>query len=124
MTRYLVICNSTDRNPLETPMLRHAGTSTPGPRGRGVRTFPNGLKIENIAMGAPDAKLAKAGKRVKMRWAGCAPSHLTSYPSTLPPHCGALSDLCPVLLPRMLFQLLDLKPVLQVLREIDVWQDL
>lgn len=29
-----------------------------------MRTFPNGLKIENLAMGQPDGKLAKAGKRV------------------------------------------------------------
>jgi hypothetical protein len=32
---------------------------------KGVRTFPNGLKIENVAMGQPDGKLAKAGKRVR-----------------------------------------------------------
>ena len=30
-----------------------------------MRTFPNGLKIENVAMGQPDGKLAKAGKRVR-----------------------------------------------------------
>ena len=32
---------------------------------KGVRMFPNGLKIENVAMGQPDGKLAKAGKRVR-----------------------------------------------------------
>lgn len=46
------------------------GASTSSPLGRDVRKFPNGLTIENVAMGSSDGKLAKAGKRVKMRYCG------------------------------------------------------
>ena len=44
--------------------LWHAGSAAKSSK-KGVRTFPNGLKIENVAMGQPDGKLAKAGKRVR-----------------------------------------------------------
>eukprot|EP00898_Chlorokybus_atmophyticus_P008874 jgi/Chlat1/8989/Chrsp94S08278 len=35
-----------------------------------VRKFPNGLEIEDIAMGKPDGKLAKPGTRVTMNYTG------------------------------------------------------
>jgi FKBP-type peptidyl-prolyl cis-trans isomerase len=50
--------------PLTLLCLWHAGSAAKSSK-KGVRTFPNGLKIENVAMGQPDGKLAKAGKRVR-----------------------------------------------------------
>ena len=35
-----------------------------------VRSFPNGFIMEDVAMGQPDGKLAKAGKRVRVKYTG------------------------------------------------------
>lgn len=37
---------------------------------KGKKTFPNGFIIENVAMGDPAGKLAKAGKKVLVRYVG------------------------------------------------------
>ncbi len=37
---------------------------------KGVRRFENGFEVHELAMGAPNGKLAKAGKRVAMRYVG------------------------------------------------------
>ncbi|KAI3430351.1 hypothetical protein D9Q98_004946 [Chlorella vulgaris] len=48
-----------------------AAAATPASAGKTkVRTFPNGFEIEDLKMGRPDGKLAKAGKKVVMRYVG------------------------------------------------------
>lgn len=42
---------------------------TPGTKQK-VRSYPNGFMVEDVAMGRPDGKLAKAGKRVEVRYVG------------------------------------------------------
>ncbi|KAL4422597.1 hypothetical protein ABPG75_008794 [Micractinium tetrahymenae] len=43
--------------------------ATPAAKSK-VRTFPNGFEIEDLKQGRPDGKLAKAGKKVLMRYVG------------------------------------------------------
>ncbi|KAL4449050.1 hypothetical protein ABPG77_007767 [Micractinium sp. CCAP 211/92] len=43
--------------------------ATPAAKSK-VRTFPNGFEIEELKQGRPDGKLAKAGKKVLMRYVG------------------------------------------------------
>jgi hypothetical protein len=38
---------------------------------KGVQRFPNGFEIETLALGKPDGKLAKVGKKVRRRQTEC-----------------------------------------------------
>ena len=37
---------------------------------KGKKTYPNGFIVENVAMGDPAGKLAKAGKKVLVKYVG------------------------------------------------------
>lgn len=37
---------------------------------KGKKTYPNGFIVENVTMGDPAGKLAKAGKKVLVRYVG------------------------------------------------------
>jgi FK506-binding nuclear protein len=43
--------------------------AAPGPKQK-VRSYPNGFIIEDVAMGRPDGKVAKPGKKVEVRYVG------------------------------------------------------
>lgn len=50
-------------------LLRHRKFAAEKPM-KGKKTFPNGFVIENVAMGDPAGKLAKAGKKVLVKYVG------------------------------------------------------
>lgn len=55
--------------PSEPPLSEICSAADEKPM-KGKKTYPNGFVIENVAMGDPAGKLAKAGKKVSVKYVG------------------------------------------------------